>query len=109
MKLYTLLTASAFIILIFIPIGSAVMSFVLDEEITNCAKKDWLVDLTEFKLIMVNDTTTVANGSCILLTDLYSPWKLNFYGEQYERGHWMIKFERKFDDYCKNILKPSEL
>jgi hypothetical protein len=106
MKLFTLLTASA---LIFIPTGSALMKFVLDEEITNCGENDWMVDLSQFKLIMVNDTTTVANGSCILLTEIDSPWKLNFYGEQLDRGHWTIRFERKFDDFCKHILKFGEM
>ncbi|KAL7025621.1 hypothetical protein ACKWTF_013566 [Chironomus riparius] len=109
MRVFTLITTSALLVPIFLPFGSAVMRFVLDEEITNCGNEDWMVDLTNFKLIIVNDTTTVANGTCILLTAVNTPWKLNFYGEQYERGHWMKKFERNFQDFCKNILKPGEL
>ena len=107
MKLSTALT----IIIIFasIPFGNSVMRFVLDEEISNCGTKEWIVDLSNFKLVMINDTTTVANGTTMLKERLQSPWQLHFYGEQFDRGQWTKRFERKFDDFCQYNLRFGEL
>lgn len=58
---------------------------------------------------MINDTTTVANGTTKLRERLGSPWKLHFYGEQFDRGQWTKRFERKFDDFCKYNLRFGEL
>jgi hypothetical protein len=102
------LLLSSLLIFTTIPFAVSVMKFVLDEKIEICSKEHTL-DISKFQLIMINDTTTVANGSIKSLQEIKSPWKLGFFGEQFERGVWFKKFERKFDDFCKNVLKPSEM
>ncbi|KAG5670380.1 hypothetical protein PVAND_000650 [Polypedilum vanderplanki] len=83
------------------------MKFILDEKIEICSEEHF-VDISKFEFIMVNDTTTVGNGLTKSLKEIKSPWKLQFYGEIHDRGTWIKKFGRKFDDFCKHILNPTE-
>ena len=97
------------IVIYLVPFINAKLRFILEEEITKCSDAPWFVDFSQFKLVMVNDVTTVANGTSVLTADIKSPWKMNFYGEQFDRGQWTKKFERKFDDFCKYNLKFGEM
>lgn len=92
-----------------IPFGYSKLRFVLEEEIEKCSDEPWRADFSNFKLVMIDDVTTVANGTTVLLEELKSPWKMNFYGEMYDRGQWNKKFERKFDDFCKYNLRFGEM
>jgi hypothetical protein len=107
MKLSAVLTIT--IIFTSLQFGSSVMRFILDEEITNCGKKEWLIDLSNFKLIMINDTTTVGNGTTVLKERIESPWQLHLFGEQFDRGQWTKRFERKFQDFCQYNLRFGEM
>lgn len=103
MKLLTL----TLVALIF-PLVNSVVRFILDEEIEKCDNTNYL-GMSKFEFILINDTTTIANGSVTTLTEIKSPYKAGFFGEQFYRGQWLKQFERKFDDFCKNMLSPTEM
>lgn len=107
-SLRQIMKALTIILISILPFPTSLLKFILDEKIDKCAEETTL-DSSSFEFVMINDTATIANGSIVFIRDLKAPINGGFYGEQYERGLWFKKFERKFSDFCQNILSVGEV
>lgn len=49
-------------------------------------------------------------GKLKITKTVTSPWKSHIYIEKFDRGKWNVAlFDRKVDDFCKSIQKPTEV
>lgn len=70
-----------------------------------------VVDMSKFKIYLLNDTHAYFNGSYEYLVDVPSPFKVKIHTEFKSGGRWFLRaFNRKYDDFClaqKNPLEPT--
>lgn len=102
-----------FLIILFAVVDMNVNSMVysVDENIENCNKntsKDYF-DISHLSFTMISDTQTIANGKVKFLTTVDSDFRFGIIGERYDRGEWILMFQRKFRDFCHHIMNPIEL
>lgn len=64
----------------------------------------------EVEIVFESDTDIFINGSVKILKKLESPWKSEYYAEQFYRDEWVRSpIQRKFDDLCKDFHNPTEM
>lgn len=84
---------------------------IIDDKLEICVepeKRASKMDLTNFKLVIEEDTKVFLNGSLTMINELKSPWKAEFFLERFDRGQWNIQgMYKKFPDLCEELTSTT--
>jgi hypothetical protein len=98
--------------LIFFYLTTQIFSLQLqvDDKVESCnnGSKPYL-NISDVKFDIVSDSETVVNGKMIIMKNINGNWQTGFYGERFDRGEWLLKFQKHSDDFCNEILNPTQL